>query len=329
MSKKKLLVLDQSNAFLRAFIVDPSISKNGDPIGGLQGSLKILQKLMRDIQPDHIIICWDGPGGSRKRKEINGSYKEGRKPIRLNRAVKVEITEQQEFENKVWQMTRLSEYYDEMPIMQFLLDDVEADDIIAYVCQVSEYEDWRKIVVSSDKDFVQCLDNKTILFRPVQKEILNANDVVEKYGIHPLNFALARSMAGDKSDNIDGIRGVGLGTVAKRLPFLREAKSYTISDVVKHCNKSIEGKKSPPKAYTSIISERKKVEKNYKLMQLYSPSISIKGKSFIRRTIQNFEPSFNKTRFRQMMMKDGFGDWNWDTLFQIFNRIVDNRIVAK
>ena len=67
---KRILVIDQLNMFFRAYIVDPSLSENGQPIGGLKGTLKIMQKLLRETKPDKIIICWDGAGGSKKRRSI-------------------------------------------------------------------------------------------------------------------------------------------------------------------------------------------------------------------------------------------------------------------
>ena len=65
---KRVLIIDALNMYLRAYIVDPSLSQHGQPIGGLKGSLKILQKLVRITKPDNIIISWDGPDGSRKRR---------------------------------------------------------------------------------------------------------------------------------------------------------------------------------------------------------------------------------------------------------------------
>jgi DNA polymerase-1 len=65
---KRVLIIDALNAYLRAYIVDPSLSTNGDPIGGVKGFIKILQKLARQIEPDSIIVVWDGPNGSKKRK---------------------------------------------------------------------------------------------------------------------------------------------------------------------------------------------------------------------------------------------------------------------
>ena len=96
MSKQeRVMIIDGLNMFLRSYIVVPQISKDGQPIGGTTGFLKSLQKLTREVKPDKIVVCWDGRGGSRKRKQKNSNYKEGRKPIRLNRSFKV-LSEEQE-----------------------------------------------------------------------------------------------------------------------------------------------------------------------------------------------------------------------------------------
>ena len=220
---KRILIIDQLNLFFRNYIVNPSLSTNGAPIGALKGCFQSLQKICRESKPDLIVICWDGEGGSKKRKLMKKDYKAGRKPIRLNRSIR-NMSEGQEVENKFWQQTRLVEYYNQVPIVQFMFKGTEADDIIAYLSQLKEFEKAEKLIVSSDKDFFQLLTAKTVQYRPVQKEILNQKSILEKFNVHPTNFAMARAMEGDKSDNIEGIGGLGLKTVAKRFPFLKEER---------------------------------------------------------------------------------------------------------
>ena len=275
---KRVLIVDALNMFFRAYIVDPSLSTNGQPIGGLKGFLKILQKQIRETKPDQVIIAWDGQGGSRRRKSVNKNYKEGRKPIRLNRSIR-NMTENEEMENKVWQQTRLFDYLNEMPIAQIVLPEVEADDVIAAVTNLDYYKGWQKVIVSSDKDFLQLCDHETVLYRPIQKVVMNRNKVIEEYGIHPTNMALARAIVGDKSDNLDGIPGIGLKTVAKRFPFMAESKSCTIDDLVDLCENHEDSKL---KVYTSIVEGREVIEENYGLMQLYVPALSPQGKQKIK-----------------------------------------------
>ena len=317
---KRVLIVDALNMFFRAYIVDPSLSTNGQPIGGLKGFLKILQKQIRETKPDEVVIAWDGHGGSRKRKSVNKNYKEGRKPIRLNRSIR-NMTENEEMENKVWQQTRLFDYLNEMPISQIMLEGVEADDVIAAVKNLNYYKGWQKVIVSSDKDFLQLCDSETVLYRPIQKVVMNRNKVIEEYGIHPTNMALARAIVGDKSDNLDGIPGIGLKTIAKRFPFMIEENSCTIDNLVEHCESHAESKL---KVYDSIVESRGLIEENYRLMQLYVPSISAQGKQKIKYSVENLEKAFNQTSINVMMLEDGMGVWDWSTLFTTMKRIVSN-----
>ena len=226
----KILVIDALNLFIRSYVVNPSISKQGNPIGGIVGSFKSLQKISRETKPDKIIFCWDGPGGSRKKKALHKDYKEGRNPLRLNRNIKV-LDDKQENENRIWQQLKTFEYLNLCPVIQLMEENVEADDLISYVVQHREFEDAVKIIVSSDKDFIQLCDSKTILYRPVKDEYLNTKRIVEQYGIHPNNFCLARAISGDKSDNLDGVSGAGLPTISKRLNQLKE-ENHIVQDLL-------------------------------------------------------------------------------------------------
>jgi 5'-3' exonuclease len=117
-----------------------------------------MQKLCNTINPDLIYVCWDGEGGSKKRKLMNSNYKEGRNPLRLNRDVR-NLTENEEIANRIWQQTRVAEYFNQMPVIQLLYPGIEADDLISYVVNHQHYKRWQKVIVSSDKDFIQLIDD--------------------------------------------------------------------------------------------------------------------------------------------------------------------------
>jgi len=323
-SNKRVLIVDQLNLFFRNYIVNPSLSTDGSPIGGLRGCMQSLQKVIRESKPDMVVICWDGEGGSKQRKLLKKDYKAGRKPIRLNRAIR-NMSDGEETDNKFWQQSRLVDYYNQIPVIQFMFDATEADDIIAYVSKHKLLEDYDKIILSSDKDFFQLLDDKTVLYRPVQKEILNKKSIVEKFNIHPTNFAMARAIAGDKSDNIEGIPGVGLKTISRRFPFLKEEKTKTFSDILSHCKKELNDGEEI-KAYRNILEAEDVMRRNYQMMQLYAPLLSIDAKNLVNATLQDPDQSFNKTELIKMMIKDGFGEINFIDLFRHFNKIaLDNR----
>jgi len=322
---KRVLIVDALNMYIRAYIVDPSLSRHGQPIGGLKGSLKILQKLVRTTKPDNIIISWDGPDGSRKRKTMDKNYKSGRKPIRLNRAFH-NLTEDEEIQNKIWQQSRLIEYLNQMPIVQTMIEQVEADDVISYVCNLKHYDGWQKIIVSNDKDFMQLCDEETVLWRPIKDEFLNTNRIIEQTGVHPTNMALARAIIGDTSDNLPGVKGVGFGTVSKRLQFLSEDKTFTIDDVIDHCEQQLQENKL--KVFNNIVDSKELIEHNYKMMQLYSPQMSIQSKMVVKDSVENFDFTFNKTGILKMMIDDGFGELNWEDLKASLNKIISDRVDA-
>jgi len=318
---KKLLIVDAQNQFMRSYIVNPTLSPNGDPLGGVVGFLQTLNKLCRQVRPDAFVVVWDGDGGSSKRRSKNKNYKAGRKPPKLNRWAQ-NMNPSEIHTNRVWQQVRCIEYVNETPVIQFRQPGVEADDVISYVSSMPRFKEWNKVIVSSDKDFIQLLDNKTLLVRPTQGEILNYKRVLEQHSIHPRNFAVARSIVGDKSDNIDGISGVGLKTVAKAFPFLAEDKDVYLSDIKEHAE-TVDSKLT---IYSKVVAEYKKVCDNYSIMQLSTPLISVQCAQQINDTFEEYEPLFNKTEINKMLSVDGLMSINIDCLTTSFNSMVSNKI---
>jgi len=312
---ERSLIIDGTNIFYRAYVVNPSLSNSGLPVGGLVGFLKSLQKLIREMKPTKVFVCWDGAGGSSRRRSVVSSYKEGRKAIRLNRSTGVSLSLEEENQSKIRQILRLFEYLDNLPLIQLIHDGVEADDMISILCQ--ELRGEQKIIVSSDKDFYQLLDDETIIYRPVQAVFKTKKDIVEEFQIHPNNFALARAVSGDKSDNLQGVKGAGLKTLAKRFPFLVEEKDYSLTDLVDACEET----ENKLKIHEGIIDNYDKILKNYKIMQLYVPSVSFQVRDIVKNAKENYSRYYNKTEIVKMMFTDGFPQISWTDLFAHSNRI--------
>lgn len=317
---KRVMIIDSLNLFLRSYNASPALSSHGPPVGGVLGYLRSLQKCMREIKPDEVIVVWDGPGGSRRKRTIFKNYKEGRKPVKMNRGNSF-LTEEQDEQNKFWQQARLLEYLNNLPVIQLLAPEVEADDLIALVAKNHKYSDWNKIIVSNDKDFIQLCDRKTILHRPTQAETLNYKSVLEKYGIHPNNFTIARAMEGDKSDNIAGVKGIGLKSVKKYLPILAEEKSYLLSEIKDYCEEKKE-EKIKTKFYDSVLDNMDLILQNYKIMQLDTPNISPQATIDARTQIAEFHYEMNWTAVETMLIQDRIGDTNFAEMRAMFNKIV-------
>ncbi len=313
---KNVIIIDALNMFLRSYVISPHLDKRGWPVGGTIGFLKSLQKVARDFAADEIIVAWDGHEGSQRRRSMNKDYKGGRKPVRFNRRM-VEIPEDKEEANKGYQQIRLMEYLNEMPVIQLVADFTEADDIIALVINHPRYEGWKKTIISSDKDFFQLCRPDVQIYRPIQKKIVTEESVVEEFKIHPNNFALARAIVGDSSDNLPGIKGAGLKTVAKRFPWLIREEEFTAADIIRDC--AMQGKKL--KIHENIESNEKLIKDNYAIMQLQYPNIRPMNREIIKKAIIDFEPLFNKIKFTQMLFADDAGHLNFDALQMTFRKI--------
>ena len=313
---KTVMLIDGLNMFIRSYIVNPTMDKHGNPIGGCIGFLKSLQKTCNKFNPDEIVVCWDGHGGSQKRKQLNKSYKAGRAPIRFNRRL-IDLPPEKQEENKAYQLLRLMEYLNELPIVQLVIDFVEADDIIAFGTRNIKYDGWNKIIVSSDKDFFQLCSKDTCVYRPIQDKLVCESDILNEYKIHPNNFALARAIVRDKSDNLEGVPGAGIKTVAKRFPFLSLEEESDCETIVKNCHMAAKRLK----LHENIIRMDSRIKNNYQIMQLKHPNISIQGKMQLEYALQNFEPAYSKMGFVKMLFEDDCGHLNFDNLNRVMKKI--------
>ena len=313
---KKVILIDALNLFIRNYVVNPTLDTKGAPIGGCIGFLKSLQKITRNMKPDQIVVCWDGVGGSQRKKAKNKQYKQGRNPLRFNRRM-IELDPKSQDENRIYQQIRLYEYLNEMPIIQVAIDGIEADDLIGHIVHQPYYSGWQKIIVSSDKDFFQLASDETLVYRPIQDTFVTVEALLEQDKIHPNNYALARAMVGDKSDNLAGVPRVGMKTVAKLFPYLSEDKSHDLETIIKDCQ-SVDKLSASQK---NILANEKLIDENYYIMQLYRPTISYTNKQSIDYQIENFEFDFTKLNVVKMLFADGQGSINFNELYGLLKNI--------
>ena len=295
----KILIVDGTNQFIRHFTVVPSLNAEGERNGAITGILKTIGYLTRVVMPDKFILCWDGAGGSQNRRQIDPQYKQGRKPAQPRLNTNYEFEQENVRENKIKQRLRLAQYLDDLPITEITIPNVEADDIIAYLCDF--YKDEQKVIVSSDQDFYQLLDEKTIMFKPVVKDFYTEKKLVAEHSLYPCNMALVKAIIGDTSDNVAGIRGIGIKNVKKYFPFLTENKQFTLEDVLQFSAQEVETKKGAK--YKKFLDNSDKLHNNFKIMQLKKSIISFSSIHTIQELLK--EPvSLNTTSFRQKLIID-------------------------
>lgn len=288
-----VLLIDGTNLYIRNFSIVPTLDLNGNPNGGILGMLLSLRKIMNLVKPSKVVIAWDGAGGSKKRRTINKAYKEGRKPTRLKRNFEFELVDVEK--NKVFQRLRLADYLSDLPINEVIVDDIEADDTIGYLCKF--YDKSRVVIASSDKDFYQLLNDKIIFYSTSRKIFLTSKNIFDEYKIAPINFALARAITGDKSDNLPGVKGIGFAKLIKAFPIFSLSNKIDIDEWFTICNTDLQ-------KYKIFLDNEQTIRDNYKIMRLDSNLI---GFSSIQK-IQEQTLATNKlnaTNFRIKLLEDG------------------------
>lgn len=314
-NKKKILLIDGLNMFFRAYAANPSMNINGQHIGAITGFFYSLQKSIKDTRPHQIIVIWDGKGGSKKRQEIRTDYKHGRKvpkPLKLNRALDIERTPEEENQSRLYQQNKIIELLNYLPILQLCEVGVEADDFISYFCSYFSCEnDFLKIIVSNDKDFMQLTNKCTILYRPAKQEFITYKHVIEEHNIHPQNMALARAIAGDTADNLSGVPRVGLKTLSKLFPEFKENHQISFEELKILCEKHLLVEKPNKKNRESlppdkaILTHFETIEQNYKIMQLYMPMVPVETKLRVDEQISEFIPQLFMDQFFSDLKKEG------------------------
>jgi 5'-3' exonuclease len=209
------------------------------------------------------------------------------------------------------QMGRLIEYLEQLPLTIVSVDGIEADDTMAYISQqLLPKSDC--ILMSTDKDFLQLVDDRVKVWSPTKKKLYNKQAVLEEFGIPSRNMLTYRIIDGDKSDNINGVLGAGLKSLIKYIPQITEDEDFTAMDLINF----VENTDSKIKLLENIKKSSNLLKRNYLLMQLNKVDIPNHTKMKIQGAINNKVPQLIKYRFQTMFLKDklqsnikNFDDW--------------------
>ena len=298
--KKEVLITDGTNTFLRAFSADPTLNNDGIHVGGITGFLKSIGYAIKMFKPDRCVIVFDGVGGSMKRRKIFSEYKNKRRTkIRLNRIYE-DDTSLEDSENALKkQLQRLVIYLQKFPVNIIVLDNVEADDTIAYL-SLDYFKDWNSTILSADRDFLQLVSSQIKVWSPTKKRIYGPDDVLNEYGVSASNFVYLRTLMGDASDNISPIPGCGLKTIVKAFPML-DGGPIQLNVLKDHAVAS----RSKLKVYDTIIERWSDVERNYALMQLTDTALTIIAQLHVGEVLNNCIPKLNRFELAKMVGEDG------------------------
>ena len=307
-----IIIVDSLNVFTRHFIANPTMSRQGQQIGGFVGFLKGLKHLSERFIPKRVIVVWEG-GGSGRRRAIFPDYKKGSRPQKLNRYYDDDIPDT--YENRDFQIKMTIEALKHVPVQQIYVSDCEADDVIGYMCRHLFSGD-QIIVVSSDRDLYQLIDHRVNQWSPGQKKLITQDEVHEKFGVWPENMCLARSFVGDPSDSIPGVAGAGFKTMTKRFPLLTERRSLMVQDVLDEASAQF-GTKSGSKVQLikNILEQEDIVRRNWKLMHLDIANLSGDQIKKINDSVSSYSPKKNKMELMRLFVRQGIQDFDVDSFF--------------
>ena len=299
---KRTLLIDGLNLFFRNFAMMNMVNPDGVHIGGLGGFFRSLGAMIRQIQPDQVYVVFDGASSTTSRKNLIPEYKSGREDQRVTNWEVFDSLDD-EHDSKVDQIVRVIQYLKTLPVKTVILDKVEADDIIAYLCDtLPNHQDDKIFIVSSDKDFLQLINEHVVVYRPMEKKYYTEEVFKEKYNMSPKNFILHKTLLGDNSDKIKGVKGLGEKGLLKKFPELAE-RNLTFDDIFEICEKKFKDHV----VYARIIQGVDDLEKNYKVMDLSNPMIDKNEKRYLNEVVKSKDLNYIPDQFIALYNEDKLG----------------------
>jgi DNA polymerase-1 len=200
----KVLYLFDGSAFLYRsfFALPPLTTSSGFPTGAIYGFLRSILAILKTEKPNYMAIAFDLPAPT-QRKLAYSEYKSQRPPTPDPLKVQIPV---------------IKELINLLGIKLLEMPGYEADDLIAYLTQKAKKEGFKVKIYSPDKDVLQLVEgNQVVVINPISEEVFDENKVIEKFGVPPQKLADYLALVGDKTDNIEGVKGVGSKTAINLL----------------------------------------------------------------------------------------------------------------
>jgi DNA polymerase-1 len=298
----KTLLVDGDNLFKIAFHGVKDLYNDGEHIGGIYHFINTIRRFLDEHNHDKVIVVWDGDSNSSVRKSLYPQYKANRR----------QDMNEYKYESYLQQKSRVKQYLEEIFVRQVEVINNEADDLIAYYCKISKDE--QVMVFSADKDLTQLISEKVTIYSPIVKQYFKNGDMItiNKIDIPHYNVLLTKVFTGDKSDNIDGIEGLGEKTLIKLFPDLQQ-KPCTIDELLVIAQNNEQKKK--PKVLGNILTGKTKsgifgeefYQLNKKIVDLSEPLITDEGKVMVEQIMNDTIDPMDRghKNLMRMMMEDG------------------------
>lgn len=298
----RCIIIDAMNMFMRSYHAINHVDVDGDHVGGLAGFLKSVGSMIKQHNPTEVFIVFDGEQASSTKRNLYPAYKGNRELAAISKPL-LYSSKAEERAAIYNQAVRGAGYCKLLPVKTLCIDNMEADDVIGYMVKHMENDSSvdEVVLITEDSDYLQLINKKTTVYFPIKKQFVNEKYVLDRYHCHPNNFALYKTLDGDKSDNIPKVKGMGEKTFAKLFPYLKESKKYALSDIFDTCIEKIDEVSAAKK----ILGYKDQVEINYKLVNLLGIEFLDKDIKTIEDTIASKEVTFEPELFIRLYNADG------------------------
>ena len=200
MGSQRLILVDGSGYIFRAFYALPPMSReDGTPVNAVFGFTSMLLKLSEDMEGENILVVFDAARTTFR----NAIYKE----YKANRS--------EPPEELVPQFDLIKKATTAIGLKSLEVENYEADDIIATYVKIAKKENIETLVISSDKDLMQLIQDGVSLYDPMKNIKIGPEVVLEKFGVSPDKVIDVQALAGDSSDNVPGVPGIGVKTASQ------------------------------------------------------------------------------------------------------------------
>jgi DNA polymerase-1 len=326
------LLVDGSALFKLSFFgAKNTYNEHGQHIGGLYTFLTILRKLLTEDLYHRVYVFWDGNLSGKLRYDIYKPYKSGRGKDYINGTHPIDESELQQ-RRVIW------DYLSEMYVRQLKHEVIESDDFIGYYC-LNKKQNEKITIVSSDRDFLQLISNDIRIYFLDLKEYVALTNYSSYFCYHQSNSVLMKTMIGDTSDTIKGIKGLGEDTLVKLFPEIKERK-LTLNEIIENAHRQqlerIENKKKPLKILYNIINkvtdgvQKDKIyEINEQLVNLSRPMMTEEGIRELKHLMEGTLDSSGRDlkNVFSMMKRDGLdkslGEIRFEDFLIPFKKLID------
>ncbi|MCJ7680142.1 MAG: DNA polymerase I, partial [Candidatus Aminicenantes bacterium] len=228
MEKNRLFLIDGNAVLYRSYYAIRGLTNSrGFPTNAIFGFLSTLKKLIDQQKPDYLGLTFDTKGPT-FRHQLDKNYKATRKPMP---------------DDLIVQLPVLKDIIHGMNIPTFEHENYEADDLLGALARQAAAFHLKTVLVSTDKDLLQLIDDNTMMYNPAKEIFIGKNDVIDYFGVRADQVADVLALWGDASDNIPGVPGVGEKTAKSLITDLG-----SLDTILKHPERILN-----PRVRTKII----------------------------------------------------------------------------